>query len=266
MARRKGFDGEDNRWIAPNEVKRDPKVNRFYEDARARKMVRDGFDERRARSAGYVVSERANGDLIWLDGQHRSGAAEMAGVGDTPVQMTVLVGLSESEEADWVLLFQEGKKATTPIDAHRLGVRAGREADLILDAVCRKYEITANGGNGEGKLGAVGVARKIAEKENGERLLDLAFGTLINAYGNSSTSLEGPLIRGLAYFWEHNNGNVDKASLITKLSKRRGGSAGLLGSAKGQQDTDGQPIYKCVASQVIGTYNKGKRTGQLPTL
>lgn len=266
MSASKGFDGEDIRWIAPDEVKRDPKVNRFYEDARARKMVREGFDERRARSAGYVVSERANGDLIWLDGQHRGAAAQMAGVGQVKVQMTVLTGLTEAEEANWVLTFAEGKKSTTPVDAHRLGVRAGRPADLILDDICKKHEVLANGANGEGKLGAVGVARKIAEKENGERLLDLTFGTLIAAYGNSSTSLEGPLVRGLAYFWEHNNGNVDKASLITKLSKRKGGAAGLLGSAKGQQDTDGQPIYKCVASQVIGTYNKAKRTGQLPTL
>jgi len=266
MGRRRGFEGEEDRWICPCDVARDPSVNRYYEERRAIKIVKNGFDGKRARSAGYVVSERADGSLIWLDGQHRGAAAEMAGLGHEPVRMTVLTGLSRREEADWVLLFQEDRKGTPPGEAHRLGVMAKRPADLTLDAVCRKYGVTAVGYSGEGNLAAVGTARKIADKENGEELLDQSFECLIGAFGNKSDSFEAPLLSGMAYFWSHNNGNVDKAALTKKLTKRWGNPAALFARAKTMQEGTGRPVYREVASVIVGTYNKGRRSGQLEVL
>jgi hypothetical protein len=266
MARRRGFDGEEERWIAPSEVKRDPTVNRFFEERRAIVFVKKGFDSKRARSAGYVVSQRSDGSLIWLDGQHRGAAAVIAGEGDIPVRMTVLTGLSKIEEADWVLLFQEERKGTPPAEAHRLGVQARRAPDLKLNEVCLKHRIAAVGYSGENKLAAVGTARKIASRDNGQTLLDESFEVLTGAFGNHSDSLEASLLSGMAHFWSKNNGNVDKQSLVKKLSKRFGRGANLIASAKNVQEQTGRQLYVEIAAVVVGTYNKGRRSGAIELL
>ncbi len=262
MSRRRGFAGETERWIAPSAVRRDPGVNRFYEERRATKMVKRGFDGKRARSAGYVVSEREDGTLVWLDGQHRGAAAVMSGDGDVAVRMTVLTGLSRKEEADWVLLFQEDRKGTPPAEAHRLGVVAGRRDDLVLDSVCRKYGIRPTGSSGESAISAVGTARKIAGRPDGAKVLDQSFEVLIGAYGAHSDSFEAPLLAGMAHFWTKNNGNVDKASFIKKLSKQ-GGPASILAAAKTFQQTTGRPLYRDVADVLVGSYNRGRRANHL---
>jgi hypothetical protein len=263
MAKKRGFDGEEERWIAPSKVQRDPTVNRFFEEPRAAGFVKKGFDPKRARSAGYVVSERSDGTLIWLDGQHRGAAAILAGWGGVPVHMTVLTGLSRKEEAEWVLLFQEDRKGTPPAEAHRLGVKAKRRADLALHSVCLKYGIEASGSGGENKLAAVGTARKIAARENGAELLDHSFDVLTGAFGSHSDSFEAALLNGMAHFWNSNNGNVDKSSLVKKLNKRFGTGPTVIAAAKNLQLATGRPLYREVASIVVGAYNKGRRSGAL---
>lgn len=261
MARRKGFADEEIKWIAPVDVRRDPTVNRFYEEYRAEKMVRSGFDPKRARTAGYVVSSRRDGSIIWIDGQHRGAASVLAGVGDTPVPMTVLSDLTKAQEAEWVLLYQEDRKRTTPADAHRLGVKAKRAADVVLDATCQKYGLIANGGSGPNSLGAVAAARRIADQDEGARILDLVLGSLTEAYGADSTAVEAPLLGGMALFWGANNGNVDRSALIRKMSKTKPES--LIATATSLREMRGRSLANNVANAVVGLYNRGRRSGEL---
>ena len=51
--------------------------------------------------------------------------------------------------------------------------------------------------------------------------------------------------------------------MIKKLAKYPGGASALLGDAKGIHERRHISVARCVAEQVIETYNSGRRSGKL---
>lgn len=255
------FTDEETRLIAPSSVGSDPRVNRIWEEYRSRAMIKEGFDPKRARTAGYVVSERADGSLIWLDGQHRARAAIWSDLGDEPVKMTVLSGLTLEEEAEWVLLFSEGRKRTTPAEAHRIGVRSRRPLDTLLHAVCADCGVIADGGKSAGHLRSVGTARK--EVATDPEAFHKGLKALTAAYGHASSALDAPLLSGASWFFRvHPDLSTDEVARKMQLLEHHR----LVARGKGNREQNGGSLGLNVARAIVGLYNSKKRSGALPPL
>lgn len=254
------FDGEEYRIIRWSDLKRDPDVNREYRERRA---MTARFDARRARTAGVVASERSDGQLVPLDGQHRGGSAEASGNGGERVGAHVLKGLTRQEEREWVLLFAEGRRATHSRDSHRLGVGAGRKANALVHQFAEEIGIVDDGQYFDGHLSAIGAVVKEAEKN--PDALRLALGTAHAAFGHARDAYTRPVLTGLCFFYRHTNGSVDREALATKLSKL--GPTSLIARGHMIGEATGQTVPAATANAVVGIYNKGRRPDkQIPPL
>lgn len=106
---------------------------REFDEKRAQEMARF-FDLWKFRAP--VISERSDGSMVYLDGQHSGNAYVMAGHTD-PVMCEVVYGLTPEEEAGLFDDLNTLRKAVSAIDRFRVRVNRGclveNEVQRILD-------------------------------------------------------------------------------------------------------------------------------------
>jgi hypothetical protein len=243
---------KDVKYLTANQVQIDTEVNRYYEDARAKEMGQN-FSLERAAKSGLVVSERPNGVFIALDGQHRFGGAKYAGFGDVPLPVMVMTGLTPEEEAEWVLLFQEDRRATSPAESHRLGVKAGRPLDVAISQICSKYGLRLTGFKGQNSIAAISTVKSVAKKPGGFQTLDSALSIVTGAWNGEPASFEAPVLRGVSAVISKHQDSIDTAALIKKLSKQR--PSKLIARANSNAEDLNIAKWRAFGNVVIGLYN-----------
>lgn len=242
--------------VKPNDVVYDPEVNRHYKDARSKAMAKN-WDKSRAESGGLVVSQRADGTIVPLDGQHRFGGARHAGQGDVPLRVTVFTGLTKEEEADWVLSFQEDRQSTSPAEAHRLGVNAGRPIDLFVHEVCNKHGVKVTGYKGRNCIAAVSMVKSLAKRDLSRTDLDATLEIIVGAWDGDPVSFDQLVLRGVFEVVRANNGSLDKRALTDKLSKVKPVNA--IGEGANYADGNGWPKWRGVANYIVKQYNSRRQ-------
>lgn len=109
------------------------------------------------------INFRADGLFYVWDGQHRLEAARLRGI--KYLLCDIVVGLTQSQEAELFGCQGVGIKKPDPYDIFKANVCAGEEIDTAIKDMCDDYDLLVNRNNKKaGNLSCLTLARKIFEK------------------------------------------------------------------------------------------------------
>lgn len=160
-----------------------------------------------------VVSKRADGSYVRIDGQHRLAAAIAAGFADTPMLMEVFEGLSIKQEAELFLRLNGGRKAVGAIDKYKARIEACEPVACEIANTLKKNGCRIATGKGRGIISAVQAVEYAYHRGNLDQVV-----YVLGAWQDRHTDgFEGTFIRGVSLFLStYPDANVDL--LIKKLA------------------------------------------------
>lgn len=133
----------DFTWVAAEQVGVDPTYQRGLNEAKVNKIA-EGFD---TDVFGVVyLSQRGDGSLMALDGQHRVAAVVLKFGGDKEVPCYVLGHLSPQDEARIYYKMNRDRLSPTAYDGWRARCAFGDEAALAVKHLLDAHGIVVKGG------------------------------------------------------------------------------------------------------------------------
>lgn len=212
-----------------------------------------------------IVSRRPDGRLAVLDGQHRVRALIDEGRGDYLVTCKIFEGLTIPEEAGLFRRFNMTSKTSALEDLEKAILEGEPEAIAIHKMVVRNgYRLSRSPGATIACAAQLRAAYRA--QDNGPASLGFSLHVATQAWGAHSDSVDGSIVRGLAGLYLAFGEEIDRAALINKLAKHKGGAPGFLGQAKALAGLEHLTVHHAVARRAHGLYNKGRRVGLLPPL
>ena len=190
-------------------------------------------------------------DYYIINGQHRSGAAKLAG--ETEILAFVYYGLTVDEEAD-LRLKANNRRSDTPQERFHAQLTAGREDSLAIAALCQEFGTKVN---------------RIANKYNGincvsalEALYGLDGGLLLrqtlkflqDAHGEIREAVGSePVIRGTAWFIRTHATEYNRTDARDRM--RRVGADSILLKGRTTQQAMGGSLWINYYRAMVETYN-----------
>lgn len=215
-----------------------------------------------------IVSRRDDGRLAVLDGQHRIRALVDAGMGEWLVTCKVFDGLTLAEEAGLFRRYNTTSKTTAIEDLLKAIVEGDAEA-LAIEKIAQRNGLRIAGQTGTGLIPCAASMRKVFRSggEMGPAALGFALHVGVCSWGAHSDSVDGHIVLGLGELYVRYGEDIDRASLIRKLTKLQGGARGLIGQARTLAGLQHTTVHRAVAQSVLNLYNRNRReAGQLPPL
>lgn len=216
-----------------------------------------------------VVSERANGAVHVIDGQHRHAATVAAGYGDKTLTCLVYRGLSLADEA---AMFRRlnNSRAVSAVDKFRVRVIEGDPGAVAMNAVLERHGWTVAFSKADGSFAAVaGIEQVFRGPSRGKTdghadVCDTVIGVITRAWGHDSDGVRAEIVAGIGAVIHRHGAGVDLSKLVSALAAHPGGPRGLVGKAKGLREYRGGTVTEAFAEVLIGLINKSRRTNRLP--
>jgi hypothetical protein len=245
------------RKVRPADVTTDPRAQRKLDVRRVNKIT---ADFRPAAFGVPAVSARADGSMVWLDGQHRGAALCASGRGGVGVDCQVYEGLSLAEEAELFRQLNDSKNLNAR-DLFRIGVTA---KDPVAVAANKALEIcgwTAEGGK-KNTMGAVSTFGYLWEVD--PSAARRAITTLASAWGPTSQSSSMVAIRGMFMLCKRYAAMEIDWDRMQRVLAAKGQAAQFTAWAVGNAKGRGISSSDGYADLLVNTYNHKKTTGKLP--
>lgn len=210
------------------------------------------------------LSQRDDGSVIILDGQHRVAAANVIGRGEVPVEAVIWTGLSKAEEAAMFRRLNNTRQVQI-LDRFRIRIVEGDPTACKLNALLEQHGWTIRKAGAIGSFFAVAALEKLYNaKEGGDYdTCDSLIRIATAAWGHDSNGLRAEIVSGLGALLRRYPG-LDSAKLVTELGKHEGGPLGLIGKAKQLRDIRGGKISDSMAEIMINLHNKQRKLNRLP--
>lgn len=245
------------RWVPIPKMRVSPLAQRDLNEARVNKISAD-FDLERL--GNPTVSDRA-GHFWIIDGQHRIEGLRRMGWGDQQIQCWCYQGLTEQDEAEAFLKFNDVLQVSA-FSKYRVGIAAGRAVECDVDRVVRAQNLSVSRDKFEGGISAVGTLLRVYRR-SGPTVLGRALRIIRDAYG--SPGLEAIVIDGIGMLCARYNGALKDELAVIRLSKAHAGVNGLLGRAEKLRLTTGNAKGQCVAAAAVQIINAGRGGEKLPS-
>lgn len=235
----------------------DMRVQRELDPARVRYLI-NNWDE----NALDVpkISQRAGGECIWLDGQHRGAALQQMGRGDASIEVLVYRGLTLQEEA---ALFRQlnNAKRLSPIDLYRVALTEEDSTAWRCQALLDGVHLEVGQGR-KNSFTAVNTLWRMVERDavSSERALVL----LTGAWGSVREAVEGRLLQGTGDFMLRHGETVNVRAFADKLAKSVGSPGAFLGHVRALSQMLNIAVPDATADKLTNVYNHNRRTGVLP--
>ncbi len=235
----------------------DPQAQRTLNERRAQKIA----DKLVPGAIGTVIaSERSNGDLYIVDGQHRWRACVLAGI--PTIRAEVHHGLTQEQEAILFLIKNKESHKPRPIDEYHVGLTGGVPLYIDTDRVLQKHGLTL-GSSSTNTVGAVAGVLQIVDRY-GAMVLDRTLTVAEDAWARGADSWDGMLLGGIGMFLGRWGDLVDDKELARKILSM--GSAAkwrseILGqSSRGGFHNGGTGSRVTTAYRMVAiAWNKGRR-------
>ena len=216
-----------------------------------------------------IVSRRADGSYVWLDGQNRGELCRRAGWGDQKLQCRVFTGLTTAEEAELFLGHNDNRTVKTYYK-FMARITAGEPKAVAIQKILQHSGWNLSYFPGDSRVVAVVALEKVYEE--GARLhpdtpgaaLVSTFEIITHAWGYGQDTPNGAIVQGLGSVLNRYGVDVDMSSLTRRLASYPGGALGLLGNARGLRAFAGGTVSSCVAETIVQTYNRRRTTGRIP--
>lgn len=210
-----------------------------------------------------IVSERANGTFVALDGWHRTELCKL--VEDAPTQLDAIIhkGLTLEQEARLFRLYNN----RTPLratDVFNAEAQEGLEEATLVTRAIAKYGMTV----GRGSFAAVATARKIVRR-HGIEMFERVLEVIDKAFTLDVYSADYRMLGGMAEMLRHYP-EIDVDAFVRRLNemgegeteeeRRQGAVATIIRRAKAYHDATHPgdfSISMCVT--LVPIYNKGRK-------
>lgn len=256
--------------VAIGKMRVDRQVQRSLDSNRASDIA-NNFN---APGFGIItISERDDGNLYIVDGQHRVAALRLMGAeGSHKISCEVFRGLTQADEAA-LFRVRNNFRQVKVFDRFRVRVIEGDPVAVILNTTLARHQWTvvkSGPSKARGTFNAVsalewvyngaGVRTSVVHPVAVENTLAVATG----AWGHDSVGVRAEIIRGLGLFLVQYGDSVDFAKIIGELAQLEGGPAGLIGKARNLNSFRGGGVASAMAEILVTMHNKGRRTNVLP--
>ncbi|MFF1960246.1 DUF6551 family protein [Streptomyces sp. NPDC058220] len=237
----------------------DPQAQRTLNERRAQTiangMVREAI-------GSIVVSERADGDLYIVDGQHRWRACALAGI--PTIMAEVHHDLTQAEEAILFLIKNRESHKPRPIDEYHVGLTGGVPLFVDTDRILQKHGLTLGSTSTNG-VGAVSGVLQITDRY-GSSTFDRTLTVAEEAWGRAAETWDGMLLGGIGMFLGRWGDLVDDKELARKLldagTAAKWRSEILSQSSRGGFNNSGTGSRVSTSYRLVaGAWNKGRRAG-----
>ncbi|MFF2424473.1 DUF6551 family protein [Streptomyces mirabilis] len=243
--------------VAIKNLNIDPQAQRTLNERRAQNiadnMVREAI-------GSVIVSERADGDLYIVDGQHRWRACALAGI--PTIMAEVHHGLTQAQEAILFLIKNRESHKPRPVDEYHVGLTGGVPLFVDTDRILKKHEL-ALGSTSTNGVGAVSGVLQIVDRY-GAPVFDRTLTVAEDAWDRSAETWDGMLLGGIGMFLGRWGDLVDDKELARKIlamgTAAKWRSEILSQSSRGGFNNSGTGSRVSTAYRLVATaWNKGRK-------
>ncbi|MGC5001163.1 DUF6551 family protein [Streptomyces sp. DT203] len=247
--------------VAVSDLKIDPQAQRTLNEGRAQRIAENIVPE----AIGLIMlSQRDDGGLYIVDGQHRARACQLAGI--HTVMAEIHHGLTQDQEAILFLIKNRESHKPKPIDEYHVGLTGGVSLFVDTDRVLKKNNLTLGSTSTNG-VGAVSGVLRITERF-GAPILDRTLWVAEAAFDRSAETWDGMILGGIGQFLGRWGDIVDDKELARKMLAM--GTAAkwraeiLSQSSRGGFNNSGTGSRVTTAYRlVVKAWNKGRRAANL---
>jgi hypothetical protein len=214
-----------------------------------------------------VISERADGSRVWLDGQNRGALLSLVGWGDQSIDCKVYRGLTVRQEAELFLALNDNRRVGA-IYRFLARITAGDPDAVAINGIVRGAGWRIGDQNGPDTITAVAALEKVYQGDQRDPVEGVAPGWALQrtlaivteAWGFKPDTVNGEILKGIGALFNRYLDGVDTIILVKKLATYPAGPAGLLGDARGRRQYQGGSVAACVSESVVDLYNKNRRS------
>jgi hypothetical protein len=240
----------------------DLKVDRSVQRDESRRWIAERVEAFDVDKLGViVVSERDDGSLFVVDGQHRVSLVRAVGWGDQVIECELFSGLTRQEEAR-LFLDRNDRRAVNAFDAFRVRLTAEDEVVADIDRIVRAHGLTVSKDKDEAAVSAV-VALERVYSCHGPRDFGRMLTVLRDGFGAHRQSFAAASIEGVGMVVGRFNGDLNDEDLTRTLAALSGGPVGLRVEANRRRVAYGRPWSESTAIALVDLYNKGRKVGKL---
>jgi hypothetical protein len=252
--------------IAIDRLTIDPAVQRVegLDNIRVNRMVTE-FDD--GLLGTLIVSERADGRLVVLDGMHRVETCRRRGFTGL-VECKVFTEASLADEYALALGYNDSKLVSA-ITKFNWRVGAGEKEASEIASVLGDHQWRVTQSSVPGSLTAISATERVYRNGGGTvtegrhpDLLSRVIEVLTVAWEWDNRSVDAALILGVAQLFGRFGASVDDKKLINEMQATRPGV--LIGRAKTLRDAQGGSLPAAVAKILVGMHNSKRRKNLLP--
>ena len=248
-------------FIDPTSLTTDLRVQRPLDLVRVAELA-SSFDP--SRLGTIVVSQRADGTIVVLDGQTRLAAQAKAGH-KAAVHAEVHTGLSLQDEAAMFLAYNNSKPVSA-LDKFLVRVTEGDPTAVAINNIITAHGWRVVKGGLDASIQAVNALERVYTKggANGAQIVGAIMDSITKAWGYDFAGTNASLIGGLGELFLRYGDKVDRAKLVREMQSTNPRT--LLGRARGMKEArvfnDSLPV---VVGRVLHTiHNQKMRRNQLP--
>ncbi|MFD5456225.1 DUF6551 family protein [Streptomyces olivaceus] len=238
-------------------LKIDPQAQRTLNERRAQNIAASLVPEA---IGTVIVSERSDGELYIIDGQHRWRACMLAGL--PTIVAEVHHGLTQDQEAIFFLIKNKESHKPRPIDEYHVGLTGGVPLFVDTDATLKGHGL-ALGSSSTNSVGAVSGVLQIVDRYGAEAL-DRTLTVAEKAWGRAPETWDGMLLGGIGMFIGRWGDLVDDAELARKMlsmgTAAKWRSEILSQSSRGGFNNSGTGSRVTTAYRlVVHAWNRGRK-------
>lgn len=256
--------GQHHEFLRAEYLTTDPKVQRPLDERRAQRMALDFIP---GAIGSIVVSRRADGTNVIIDGAHRTRASVIANH-SKPLPCVVHNGLSKAEEAALFLRLNDTRQPQA-ISKYLVSVVEGNKEALALEAILASHGWRVDASDQPGNLAAIDALRRVYRNAGGvlpdgqyDEITDRVITIITRAWERDSKSANAAILLGLAQLLGRFGGTVDADKLVKEMAQTR--PLILVGKAKALRDIQNGVIPAAMAKVLSGMHNNHRRINLLP--
>jgi hypothetical protein len=241
--------------IRPSELVVDETIQRSLNEGRVRQITRDFM----LHAVGTIcVSHRDNGELVVIDGRHRTEAMKVLGL-DSPVNAEVFEGLTLADEAALFRVRNNTEKVGF-IDRFRVRLIEGDDIALGVQALAKKYGWGVVGHDPE--LPQLLSVRKLESiYRNDSVLAEWTLRIVTEAWNHDLDSVDHRILGGIDMFLRRYWGDVIPEEVAVKVAYKHHKPSDLVERAQQIYAIWRTSVQSGVAELATDAYNVNRRAG-----
>ena len=208
-------------WVHTSTLSVDTNYKRSIENAASRRLIRSiaaNFDWRLC--APLVVSRRADGSRVIIDGQHRWAAATLRG--DLPQLPCCIFSYdSPEEEARMFIVANRSRRPMTRLDDYHAAIAAADEDALEIQQIVRDagLRVARDISEGSTKPGRIVFTAALASalRKHGPAIVSAALTTMAEAFPGQRLTHGGALFGGLVLLFAQPPKGFEPDDLVPAL-------------------------------------------------